>query len=86
MHNITGIVLSGGKSSRMGKEKGLCLLHDKPLVKYSIDVLKKVCHPIILGANREEYIKFGLPVVKDEINNIGPISNLFLPQIKQNGA
>ncbi len=31
------IILSGGKSSRMGKDKGLTIYHQKPLVSYAID-------------------------------------------------
>ncbi len=77
MQKITGIVLSGGKSSRMGSEKGLCLLHNKPLVEYAIDVLKKICDPIIIGANLEDYLEFGLPVIRDEIKDIGPIAGIY---------
>lgn len=36
--NITGVILAGGRSSRMGgNDKGLTLLRDKPLFQYVID-------------------------------------------------
>ena len=48
----TGIILSGGKSSRMGSEKGLLKLHGKSLIQYSIDALKEFCDEILICANK----------------------------------
>jgi molybdopterin-guanine dinucleotide biosynthesis protein A len=73
---ITGIVLSGGKSNRMGKEKGFCTLHGKPLIEYSVEVLLEVCDNVIISANNNSYEYLGLPVVKDRVSDIGPISGL----------
>jgi len=74
---ITGIVLSGGKSSRMGKEKGLCILNNKPLVEYSVEILKQVCDKILISTNFDLYNYLQLPVIKDEIKGIGPIGGLY---------
>ena len=38
--NITGIVLAGGKSTRMGEDKGFVSFNKKPFIFYSIDALK----------------------------------------------
>jgi len=75
---ITGIILSGGRSSRLGHEKGLAELNSKSLIDYSIEILKPVCDRIIISANTylDEYAAFGYPVVKDEIKNIGPMGGL----------
>lgn len=74
---VTGIVLSGGLSRRMGKEKGLCLLNDKPLVEYAIDILQKECSSVMIGSNNVLYRKFGFPVIEDEIKGIGPIGGIY---------
>jgi molybdopterin-guanine dinucleotide biosynthesis protein A len=74
---ITGIVLAGGKSTRMGEDKGLMELNNKPLIDYSIEVLSKVCDELIIGANSLEYQRFGFPVIPDEIKGIGPIGGIF---------
>jgi len=75
---VTGIVLSGGKSSRLGKEKGLAEYGGKPLVAYSIAALKPLCGEVLLSANYEldAYKQFGLEIVQDEIKNIGPMGGL----------
>jgi len=73
---ITGIVLSGGQSRRIGQDKGLILLGGKPMVSYSINVLAKVCGNILIGANQETYNNFGYPVIGDEISGAGPAAGI----------
>ena len=73
---ISGIILSGGQSSRMGKEKGLCLLNGKPLIEYSFDLLKKFCSSIIISSNSNDYEYLGCQIVKDEIQGIGPAGGI----------
>ncbi len=73
---IGGIILSGGKSSRMGTDKGLMNFNGKPLIQYSIDLLSTFCAETIISANDAAYEQFGLLIVKDEYPNCGPISGL----------
>lgn len=80
---ITGIILAGGKSSRMGKDKGLCEYKGRALVTYAIEVLKPLCGRIIICANnQEEYNVFGFEVFPDEIKGIGPMGGI-LSGLKQ---
>ncbi len=76
---LTGIILSGGKSSRMGKEKGLVDFQGKPLISYAIQLLEPIVDSIVIGANNElnAYREFGYPIVEDEIKGIGPIGGIF---------
>jgi molybdopterin-guanine dinucleotide biosynthesis protein A len=75
---LTGLILSGGKSSRMGEEKGLVDFNGKPLISYAINVLSPLVDLIIIGANNELdiYKEFGHTIVEDEIKEIGPIGGL----------
>lgn len=77
-NDITGIVLSGGKSTRMGREKGLVNYGGKPLVSYSIQALESLCSNILLSANKnlDSYKKFGFRIVHDEVKGIGPLGGL----------
>jgi len=74
---IVGIILSGGKSSRMGSEKGLVDWNGKPLIEYSIDCLKGVCNKIVISSNKDCYNYLNLPVIADEIKDCGPIGGIF---------
>jgi molybdopterin-guanine dinucleotide biosynthesis protein A len=77
-HEITGIILAGGKSSRMGKDKGTCSFKNKPLVEYAIEALKPFCGELLLSANNiESYNKYTIEVVPDEISSIGPLGGMF---------
>ena len=77
-NDITGIILSGGKSSRLGEEKGLATFNGKPLVSYAIDVLKPICSKLIISANNQidEYEKYGHDVIRDEISGVGPMGGI----------
>jgi molybdopterin-guanine dinucleotide biosynthesis protein A len=71
--DISAIVLSGGKSSRMGSDKGLEELNGIPLIKYAINALEELTDAIIISSNSEEYLRFGKPLVKDIHSHIGPM-------------
>ena len=47
--HITGIILSGGKSSRMGTDKGFLLLEGKPFVQYSLEALKPIVSNLMIA-------------------------------------
>lgn len=76
MH-ITGIVLAGGKSSRMGTDKGLLNYKGKKLVEYSIDLMRKYCNDLIISTNNPEYRQFGIPALEDEFPEKGPAGGIF---------
>jgi molybdopterin-guanine dinucleotide biosynthesis protein A len=73
---ITGIVLAGGKSSRMGKDKGLINLNGEKMVNYSINTLKPICNNIIIISNNDDYDGLGYPVYKDIYKNQGPLAGI----------
>ncbi|MBT8272319.1 MAG: molybdenum cofactor guanylyltransferase [Bacteroidia bacterium] len=76
-HNITGIILAGGKSSRMGTDKGLMLLHGKTFIEHIIQALKPTVDEIIIVANNDEYDRFGETRIDDLIQDSGPLAGLF---------
>lgn len=75
--HIRIIILAGGKSSRMGQDKGLMLLNGKSMIEYVIDVAKQISPQISIVANNESYSKFGLPVYKDEFEEKGPLAGIY---------
>jgi molybdenum cofactor guanylyltransferase len=73
----TGIILAGGKSSRLGKDKGLLELCGKKLIEIAIENLSSVCNRILISSNSDGYAKFGMEVVPDRISNIGPMGGIY---------
>jgi molybdopterin-guanine dinucleotide biosynthesis protein A len=75
--DITGIILAGGKSSRMGTDKGFLKLNGKKFVQYSIDALKPLVSEIIIVSDNPKYDSFGYKRVNDLIKNAGPVSGIY---------
>lgn len=74
---VTGIILAGGKSSRMGKDKGLIPLAGKQLASYSIQALKSWCDPIMISSNNPLYEEFGYDVFPDVEKGLGPLGGIY---------
>jgi molybdopterin-guanine dinucleotide biosynthesis protein A len=74
---ITGILLSGGKSKRMGHEKGMIRIANKQMYKYPLEVLESLCDEILISSNQKDFIKEEYEQVYDEIPGIGPMGGLF---------
>ena len=74
--NVTGIILSGGKSTRMGQDKGLLELNGKPMIQHVIDHIDPICDQILISTNEKKYEDFGFPVYKDVITDIGPAGGI----------
>lgn len=75
--SIEVFVLAGGKSSRMGKDKGLIPLKGKPMISYVLKVLEELALPISIIANKPGYESFGYRVLKDEVQEKGPLGGLY---------
>lgn len=77
---ITGIILAGGRSSRMGgNDKGLIILNDKALVQHVIDRFRPQVDDLVINANRHQmqYQKIGVPVIDDIITGfVGPLAGM----------
>ena len=73
---ISAIILAGGKSSRMMRDKGLITLHNKPLIKHVIETVKRITENIIIISANPTYKQFGYPCFEDSIKDKGPLSGI----------
>jgi molybdopterin-guanine dinucleotide biosynthesis protein A len=75
---ITGLILAGGRGTRMGNvDKGLQRLGDEPMVLRVIRRLAPQVGTLMINANRnqERYREFGVPVWPDELGEYpGPLA------------
>jgi molybdopterin-guanine dinucleotide biosynthesis protein A len=77
--DITGLVLAGGRGSRMGgADKGLQLHAGRPLALLALERLRLQVGPLLISANRnaERYAAFGAPVLADDagLGHAGPLA------------
>jgi molybdopterin-guanine dinucleotide biosynthesis protein A len=71
------IILSGGKSSRMGTNKALLKINEKTNIERITDTLKMSFNDIILVTNNPEHYQFlGLPMVTDIYPDQGPLAGI----------
>lgn len=86
---IIGVVLAGGRATRMGgKDKGLQLLNGKPLWQHVADALASQVSARVLSANRhiDIYQRSGLPVYQDTLADYpGPLAGM-LSVMQQDGG
>lgn len=75
--SIEAFVLAGGKSSRMGEDKGMMNLKGKPMITYVLDSLQQAELTPSIIANDLRYKKFGFPVIADEVSEKGPLGGLY---------
>ena len=80
MTKLISVILTGGKSSRMGYEnKSFLKIKDKSFIEILTESLKYKSHEIIINANRDinKYKVFGYKVVSDKIDGYkGPLVGL----------
>lgn len=75
-NNVGAIIIAGGKSSRMGSDKGLKMLNGKPLIGYALAAVLPICKDVIISTNNAEYDQFGFQLVADNHKDIGPMGGL----------
>ena len=65
-HDITGVILVGGKSRRMGRDKAFLDVAGKSLFERVLEVFRESFDRIVLVGDREErFAAYGLPVLPD---------------------
>jgi len=77
---VTGLVLAGGQSRRMGgRAKGLLPLRGRPMIAHVLERLVPQVDHVLINANgaQEDYGSFGHPVIGDITGGFaGPLAGL----------
>jgi len=79
-NQITAVILAGGQSTRVnGKNKGLLLLHKKPLIEHILSAIENQVQHIIINTNSDLtfYQQYNHPVIEDDNQQfLGPLAGL----------
>lgn len=79
-----GLVLCGGKSTRMGIDKGGIQYHNKTQREYVFELLSGLCNDTFLSCNQQQESMAGHnPFIKDIIQGLGPAGGI-LSAFQQN--
>ena len=87
----SGVLLTGGKSTRMGAEKSLLLLMEKPLVQWVFEEISEVVDEVLVSISTTPsptLLKILIPstvIFKDITPGKGPIEGLLLSFKKAKG-
>lgn len=77
-NDIKGIILCGGKSSRMQTNKALLKLGNKTVIEIILDEMRKVFDEVIISANDcDDFSFLNLPMIKDSFTDRGPLSGIY---------
>lgn len=77
-HDASAIVLTGGKSSRMGRPKALLPFHGEPLIVHIVRKLERLFSDIVVvAAPEQELPPLPATVIRDEIAYQGPVGGIF---------
>ena len=75
--DVTGIILAGGKSSRMGTDKGFIKYRSKYFITHIIEAMEPIVRDIIIVSDCADYDIFNKQRVEDEIKNAGPLAGVY---------
>jgi molybdopterin-guanine dinucleotide biosynthesis protein A len=77
LKDITGVILAGGESQRMGFDKALLTLNDETFISKIYKVLSSLFEKVIIAANdKDKYNFLDIPVLEDIYSDAGPLAGL----------
>jgi molybdopterin-guanine dinucleotide biosynthesis protein A len=75
---MSGVILAGGRSTRLGQNKAFLEINGQPLIERIADRLAQVCEEIIVVTNEvDEYEHLEAAVVADILPGKGALGGLF---------
>ncbi len=76
--NATAIILTGGKSSRMGRPKALLLFDSEPLIVHIVRTFQRLfAETVVVAAPEQELPPLPATLVRDELAYQGPVGGIY---------
>ncbi|GAB3719018.1 NTP transferase domain-containing protein [Spirosoma lituiforme] len=77
--NLNGLILTGGRSTRMGQDKSQLIYHGKPQREHLTELLAPYCEAVFWSVNAEqaaEQMPAGQPIIIDRFDFPGPLNGI----------
>ncbi len=78
MADATAVILTGGRSSRMGRPKALLPFNGEPLIVHIVRALKRMfAEAVVVAAPEQELPPLPVTLVRDEVAYQGPVGGIY---------
>lgn len=80
---LYGLVLAGGASTRMQRDKAALHYHGKPQLEWTYDLLAEVCKRVFVSVRADQTqdpVRAALPQIVDQLEGKGPIAGIVAAQ------
>jgi molybdopterin-guanine dinucleotide biosynthesis protein A len=76
--NFAAVLLAGGRSSRMGRDKATLVIDGQPLWQRQLATLRALqpCELLISGRRDGPYAGAGIEIIEDAIPGLGPLAGI----------
>ncbi len=86
---LYGLVLTGGRSQRMGQDKASLDYHGQSQVRRAVDLLKPFCTQVFVSCREDQAQdpdRRDFPQIRDRFLDFGPLSGILSAQFQEPGA
>lgn len=73
---VTAIVLCGGRSTRMGEDKGALPFGDETMLERSVRIVRTIADDVIVVARHDQQVPAGVTIVIDPVEDLGPLAGI----------
>lgn len=73
---LKGLVLTGGKSTRMGEDKSVLKYYDQPQYEYIADLVAPFCEEVFLSVRQNQKMESKFRQISDRFIDLGPYGGI----------
>ncbi len=74
--NYLGVILAGGQSRRMGRDKAFLKFQGKRMIDLAVEKMTRIFPHVVISANHQKYGEWGLELVFDKVPGKGPAGGI----------
>ena len=76
MSHVSAVILCGGQSTRMGRDKGLLPFGDETMLARIVRIVRPIVDHVIVVAKQDQQTPADVTVIHDPIEDLGPLAGI----------